>query len=76
MAVALPSPLSMVEKVVAHAHQVNLHFDRIMDEIHHMALATAKGTNNTYTLKQMLQEPDVADFCTAMMKEVDNHESR
>ena len=24
----------------------------------------------------MLQEPDVADFCTAMMKEVDDHESR
>ena len=76
MAVELPSPSTMAGKVVAHAHQVNLHFDGTMNEIHHMALATAKGTNDTYTLKQMLKEPDVADFCTAMMKEVDDHESR
>ena len=71
-----PSPQTIVEKVVAHAHQVNMHFDSTINEIHHMVLATAKGTNDTYTLKQMLKEPDVKDFCAAMMKEVEYHESR
>ena len=70
------SPQNVVEKVVAHAHQVNMHFNGTINETHHMGLATAKGTKDAYTLKQMLNEPDVKDFCAAMMKEVENHESR
>ena len=69
---------SVVKKVVAHAHQVNLHLNGTLNEVHHMALAAAsKGTNNTYTLKQqMLKEPDVKDFCATMLKEVEDHEQR
>ena len=55
---------------------VNQHFDGTVHFIHPMALATKNSTKNTFTVKQILQQEDVLDFIQAMMKEVDDHESR
>ena len=40
-----------------------------------MAFATNNSTDNTFTIKKMLQQEDVLDFIQAMMKEIDDHES-
>ena len=41
-----------------------------------MALATEKEDNESYTFKQMLRQPDAADFINTMTKKTADHESR
>ena len=41
-----------------------------------MALVAEKQDNEAYTFKEMLKQPDAADFIQAMMKEANDHESR
>ena len=55
---------------------VNQHFDGTINVLHSMAFATNNSTDNTFTIKKMLQQEDVLDFIQAMMKEIDDHESR
>lgn len=47
----------------------------MLNTIHHAVLSTMAGDNDTYTLKQMLQQNDKNDFIEAMKKEVLDHES-
>ena len=70
------SPITSLERVVLHTQHVNMHFDNTLNTIHHAALMIAAGDNDTYTLKEMLKQEDKADFATAMVKEVKDHESR
>ena len=55
---------------------VSQHFDGTINFLHPMALATKNSTNDTFTVKEILKHVDVLDFMQAMMKEVDDHESR
>ena len=41
-----------------------------------MAYAADISDNETYTFKEMLQQPDKNDFILAMMKEIQDHEKR
>ena len=41
-----------------------------------MALLAGKENNESYTYKDMLKQPDRADFIRAMLKETDDHENR
>ena len=74
-AVSYITPTLFAEKIATHSMLVNTHFDGTLNSIH-IALATAKGSNDTYTLKQMLKESDADSFKDAMEKEVDDHVSR
>ena len=41
-----------------------------------MVLLAGKEDNESYTFKEMIKQPDAADFIQAMMKEADAHEER
>ena len=39
-----------------------------------MALSTKNATNNTFTVKKMLQQDDIGEFIETMLKEIDYYE--
>ena len=53
-----------------------MHFDGTVNQIHHACMVVKAGDNDTYTLKQMLQEDDKNDFIEAMVTEVNDHSRR
>jgi len=61
---------------VTHLENIQTLFDDTINECHHYALNATSATNDVYTLKQMLQLDNIQEFITAMIKEVDDHESR
>ena len=69
-------PSLLLHKTVLHTERLNQHFDGTLNKLHHAVLNTVAGDNDTYTLKQMLQQEDKNDFIEAMQKEVNDHESR
>ena len=38
-------------------------------------MMTEVDTNDVYTMKEVMKQPDIADFIQAMVKEVADHES-
>ena len=54
---------------------VNQHFDGTLNYMHPLASATQYLIDDTFTLKDMLQE-NVCSFVEAMTKEVQAHESK
>jgi hypothetical protein len=75
-ATAFTQPSDSLNKVVLHSQRVNTHFDGTLNAIHHAALTAAAGDNDTYTLKDVFKQDDKSEFIQAMMKEVNDHESR
>jgi len=65
---------SCVQNAVYHAERIRTLFDGSINSLHHAYLTTVD--NGTYTLKDMLKQEDKNDFVAAMMKEVQDHESR
>jgi len=65
---------SVVAKAVYHAERIKSQFDGTINTLHHAFLSTVD--NGTYTLKEMLQQSDKAEFIKAMQVEVSDHESR
>ena len=59
---------------VLHTEVVNRHFNITVNKLHHVVLMTGGDSNDCYTFKEMLQQPDKADFIQAMVKEVQDHE--
>ena len=58
-------------------YSANQLFDDTLNSLHPTALATEKEDNESYTFKQMLKQPDAADFFKATMKkETADHENR
>ena len=76
MSMQTVSAHSTLAKVTYFTEKVNTHFDNTINEIHHAVLASAKGDNDTYTLKQMFQQEDVGSFVEAMTQEIEDHENR
>ena len=57
-------------------HTANQNFDNTLNHLHPMALLAEKEDNESYTFRQMLKQPDAAEFIKAMIKETEDHESR
>ena len=57
-------------------YSANQNFDSTLNALHPMSLLAEKENNESYTLGQMLKQPDAADFIHAMIKKADDHESR
>ena len=55
-------------------YHLNSHYDGTFNVLLNFAYAAANDSNDTYTLKEMLNQKDVANFVEAMIKEVNNHE--
>ena len=66
---------NIVFAAVRGFHSANQIFDGTLNSLHHMALLAGKENNESYTYKDMLKQPDRADFIRAMLKETDDHEN-
>ena len=63
-------------KVVQQTHLINQHFDGTLNYINPLAYYTENSENESYTFKQMLQQDDKNEFIQAMLKEIQDHETR
>lgn len=71
-----PACASLFSNVLHQTHLINQHFDGTLNYISPLAFTADSSDNDTYTFKQMLQQPDKNEFILAMMKEVQDHENR
>ena len=62
--------------MVYQTQLVATHFDGTLNYLNPMAYASTLSDNETYTFKEMLQQPDKNDFIMAMIKEIQDHENR
>jgi len=63
--------------LVTHFHNINTLFDgTIPNHCHHLVLATIAPKNDAFSLSQMSKLQDIKEFVLAMLKEVNDHESR
>ena len=67
---------SKVYALVTHIEKIQTLVDDTIDQCHYFAFNAAAATNDVYTLKQMLRLKDIKEFVLAMIKEIDDHESR
>ena len=61
---------------VTHLENIQTLFDDTINQCHYCSYNAAAATNDVYTLKQMLKHDDIKEFVLAMIKEIDDHESR
>ena len=57
-------------------HYLNSHYDGTFNVLSNFAYAALNDSNDTFTLKEILKQKDVANFVEAMLKEVNDHETR
>ena len=67
---------NMAFATVNQYHSADRRFDDTLNSLHPMAFVVGKENNETYTFKEMLKQPDSADFIQAMVDEVEQHEQR
>ena len=67
--------LSFFSCSVERFHHLNAHFDGTFNVLSQFAFAALNDLNDTYTLREMLKQKDVANFVEAMLKEVNDHET-
>jgi len=72
--IAKPKP-SLLNTAIDSFHQVNTLYDGTVNCFLTLA-QSSEASNETFTYKQALQEPDYHDFIKAMVHEVEDHESR
>ena len=65
---------SFFTRSVARIHHVNMHFDGTFNIFSTFAMAALNDSNDVYTYREMLKQPDVSKFVEAMIKEVMDHE--
>lgn len=65
----------LVFATVNSYHSANQLFDNTLNSLHPMVLVAEKQDNEAYTSKEMLRQPDAAEFIKAMMREANDHES-
>ena len=61
---------------VTHFHNINLLFDGTINHCHYLVFSTVTPNNDVFTLSQMLKLDDIKNFVLAMLKEIEDHESR
>lgn len=69
-------PVSLVQKVAYYTEQANTLFDGTLNKVHNMAFTAVGDSNDVYTFREVLKQEDLPDFISAMVKEVEDHESR
>ena len=67
---------TIFSKAVYHIQLINQHFDGTFKYFNPSAYAADMSDNDTYTFREMLQQPDKNDFIQAMLKEIQDHENR
>ena len=67
---------NLVFATVNAFQSANMNFDNTLNALHPMAFLAEADNNDTYTFRQMLKQPDAAEFVKAMIKEADDHETR
>lgn len=68
------NPSSFTSRIMNQIERVNLSFDGSSNCRHPFALASTLSDNESYTMKVMLQQPNVKDFVVAMPDEIKAHE--
>ena len=66
----------LVSALVNQYHAANQCFDGTLNCLHYMALAAGKQDNESYTFGEIFKPEDASSFVAAMVKEVEDHESR
>ena len=67
---------SYMSQALERFHHLNSHFDKTLNVLSIFAFASANADNDTYSLREMLKQPDVSKFVEAMVKEIDDHVRR
>ena len=49
---------SNIDRAVYFAERVNTHFDGTINALHHAVLMIGSDSNDTYTFKEVMKEPD------------------
>ena len=65
-----------IEKAVYYFENTHCNFDGTLNALHHYAFVGKNAGNDTFTLSSMMKQHDRSQFIQAMLKEVDDHESR
>lgn len=71
-----PNSNSVFASTVNTIHNLNSHFDCTLNVLSTFAYAAMNDTNDTFTFKEMCQQPDMPKFIDAMVKEVADHNER
>ena len=69
-------PNKALYSFVSHLQNINKLFDDTINQSHFYIFSVVAETNDVYTLSQMLKIGDIKDFVLAMIKEIEDHESR
>ena len=72
----VPEAVSSVQRFALHTERINAHFDGTVNAIHHAILMTEVDSNDVYTMREVMKQPDFPEFIQAMVKEVQDHEER
>ena len=67
---------SFITQSIDAFHKANIHFDGTLNVFSVFALAALNDTNDVYTYRDMLKQPDAAKFVEAMIKEITDHDDR
>ena len=70
------SSSSFLTKSIEVFHRLNMHYYGTVNIFSTYAMAALNDSNDVYTYREMLKQPDVAKFVEAMIKEVTDHEER
>ena len=71
-----PAGQSFFTRSKAHMNYFNMYFDGTFNIFSTFAYAALNDSNDVYTYREMLKQPDVSKFVEAMVKEVIDHEER
>ena len=69
-------PKIFLTRAMYYMERASTFFDSSINSVHEMVFSAIKEQNECYTFKEMLQQEDKADFIDAMIKEVQDHETR
>ena len=72
----LPKNASMMQKAVCKFHECNELYDGTLNQLHNFAFTADVASNEVFTYNQAMRQEDRGEFIKAMMKEVEDHESR
>ena len=67
---------SFFTKSIEVFHRLNMHYGGTVNICSTYAMAALNDSNDIYTYREMLKQPDVAKFVEAMIKEVTDNEER
>ena len=67
---------SIFLRTISHVENCNSLFDETINKIHPMVFVTNIEQNESYTFQEMMKQDDKTEFITAMLKDIDDHESQ